>query len=97
MGVSCTFRGHLALLEGTSLGHIEIGSCAFSKISYGGSWGGMRSPNQISGRAEVVWWVNERFKKNYEGHEVTSRISKWNVHRWGALIGLTFCVRAFLG
>ena len=60
---SCTFRGHLALPEGTSLEHREIGSCIFSKISYGGSWGGMRSPQKISGRSEVVWWVNPRFEK----------------------------------
>ena len=53
----------LALSEGTSLGHNEIGSCVFSEISYGGSWGGMRSPHKISGRSEVVWWVNGRSEK----------------------------------
>ena len=32
MGALCMFRGHLALSEGTSLGHREIGSCIFSEI-----------------------------------------------------------------
>ena len=54
MGASCTFRGHLTLLEGTSLGHKEIGSCVFSKIFYGGIWGGMRSPHKIWGQSEVI-------------------------------------------
>ena len=40
VGASCTFRGHLALSEGTSLGHREIGSCMFSEILFGGRWGG---------------------------------------------------------
>ena len=63
VGASCTFRGYLALSEGTSLGYNEIGSCIFREISYGGSWGGMRSPHKISGRSEVVWWVNGRYEK----------------------------------
>ena len=42
MGASCTFRGHFALSEGTSLGPREIGSCVFSATLYGGNWGGMR-------------------------------------------------------
>ena len=57
MGESCTFQGHLALWEGTSLRHKEIGSCAFNKNFYGGSWGGMRS------RHKIVWRVNPRFEK----------------------------------
>ena len=63
MGASCTFRGHLALSEGTSLGHREIGSCVFSKILYDGIWGKMRSPHKIAGQLEVVWQVNQRFEK----------------------------------
>ena len=63
VGASCTFRGHLALSEGTSLGHREIGSCVFIKILYGGSWGGMSSPHKISAQSEVVSMVNPRFKK----------------------------------
>ena len=30
IGASCTFRGHLALSKGTSLGHRKIGSCVFT-------------------------------------------------------------------
>ena len=60
---SCTFRRHLALTEGTSLRHREIGSCVLSKILYGGSWSGMKSPHKISGQLEVVWQVNPRFEK----------------------------------
>ena len=63
MGASCTFRGHLALSERTSLQHREIGSCIFRKILYGGIWGGMRSPHKLSAQSEVVWRVNPRFKK----------------------------------
>ena len=63
MGVLCTFRGHLALLQGTSLGHMEIGSCVFSKILCGGSSGGMRSPHRISAQSKVFWRVNQRFEK----------------------------------
>ena len=37
----------VALLEGTSLGHREIGSCVFSKFWYGGSWGRMRNAHKI--------------------------------------------------
>ena len=36
MGAWCTFRGHLALSEGTSLGHREIGTCVFFQILYVG-------------------------------------------------------------
>ena len=43
----------LALSEGTSLGHGDIG-CIFSEILDGGSWGGMRNPHKISGQSEVV-------------------------------------------
>ena len=63
MGASCTFRGHLALSKGTSLGHREIDSCVFSEIFYGGIWGGMRSPHKISRQPKVVWRVNRRFEK----------------------------------
>ena len=63
MGASCTFCGHLALLEETSLGHTEIGSCVFRKNFYGGSWGGMRSPHRISAQSKVVWRVNQHFEK----------------------------------
>ena len=63
MGLSCTFRGHFALSEGSSLGHKEIGSCVFSKILYGGCWDGMRSRHKILGQSEVVWQVNPRFEK----------------------------------
>ena len=54
MGVSCTFCGHFALSEGTSLGQKEIGSFIFSEILYGGSWDGMRSPHNILGQSEVI-------------------------------------------
>ena len=37
------------------------------------------------------------FRKNCEGLEVTGRISNWNDRRWGAPIGLKFCVGTFLG
>ena len=63
VGASCTFRGHLALSEGTSLGHREIGTCVFFQILYGNIWGGMRSPHKISAQLEVVWRVNPRFEK----------------------------------
>ena len=33
----------VALLEGTYLGHRETGSCVFSKIWYGESWGQMKN------------------------------------------------------
>ena len=37
--------------------------------------------------------VGERaFRKNYEGLEVTRRISYWNGCRCGAPIGLKFCM-----
>ena len=63
MGTSFTFRGHFTLLEGTSLGHREIGSCVLSEILYGGSRVGMRSPHKISAQSNVIWQVNVRFKK----------------------------------
>ena len=63
MGVSCTFRGHLALSEGTSLGHREIGLCVFREILFGCSWGGMRSPHKFSGQSKVVWRVNPCLEK----------------------------------
>ena len=63
MGASCTFRWHLALSEGTSLGHREIGSCVFIKNFYGGSWGGMSSPHKISAQSEIFCRVNLHFKK----------------------------------
>ena len=44
----------LALLEGTSSRHREIGLCIFRDILDGGSWGGMRNPHEISGQSEVV-------------------------------------------
>ena len=53
----------VALSEGTSLLLREIGSCDFSEILYGGSWGGMRRPHKILGQSEVVWLVNPRFEK----------------------------------
>ena len=53
----------LALSEGTSLGHKEIGLCVFSETLYGGSCGGMRSRRRISAQEEVVWQVNPRFEK----------------------------------
>ena len=37
------------------------------------------------------------FQKNCEGLEVAGKISNWNGRRWGAPIGLKFCVRMFLG
>ena len=43
--------------------HKEIGLCVFSEILYGGSSSGMRSPHKISGKSEVVCWVNPRFEK----------------------------------
>ena len=63
VGASCTFRGQLALSEGTFLRHREIGSCVFSKYLYGDSWGGMRSAHKISSQSEVIWQVNPRFEK----------------------------------
>ena len=63
MGASCTFRGQLALSDGSFLQHREIGSCVFSKYFYGGSWGGMRSAHKISGQSEVIWLVNPCFEK----------------------------------
>ena len=53
----------LALLEGTSLGHMEIGSCVIKETLYGGSCGGMKSRHRISAQSEVVWRVNPRFEK----------------------------------
>ena len=96
VGASCMFRGHLALSKRTSLGHKKIGSCIFSQILYGGSWVGMRSPHKISpNRRSFGGWT--RVSKNCQGLEVTEKISKWNGRRWGALIGLKFCVATFLG
>ena len=63
MGASCTFCGHLASSERTSLSHRVVGSCIFSEILYGGSWVGMRSPKKISGQSNIVWRVNPHFEK----------------------------------
>ena len=38
----------VALSKGTPLGHRETGSCVFSEIWYGGSWGRMRDVHKIS-------------------------------------------------
>ena len=54
----------VALSEGTSLGHREIGSCVFSKIWYGRSWGRMRNTHKSWSRSKVVWRVIGRFEKN---------------------------------
>ena len=63
---------NVALSEGTSLGHREIGSCDFRKIWCGGGWGQIRNALKIWGRSEVVWGVIGRFKKNKcKGREVT--------------------------
>ena len=37
------------------------------------------------------------FRKNCEGLKVTGRISNWNRRRWGASIGLKFCVGTIPG
>ena len=37
------------------------------------------------------------FRKNCDDLVVTNRISNWNGRRWGAPIGLKFCVGMFLG
>ena len=63
MGTSCTFHGHVALSESTSLRHRVVGSCFFREIFLGSSWGGMRSPHKILGQSKVVWRVNQRFEK----------------------------------
>ena len=52
VGASCMFRGHLALSEGTSQGHREIGSCIFREILDGSNWGAMSSPHKISAQSE---------------------------------------------
>ena len=52
---------------------------------------------------QSLWLIEGRlagepaFRKNCEGLEVTGRISNWNGLRWGASIGLKFCVGTFLG
>ena len=96
IGASCTFRGHLALSERTSLRHRVVGKCIFVKF-----WMVVarvdEEPTQyfrpIGGRLAG----EPAFRKMCEGLEVTSRISYWNGRRCGAPIGLKLCVKTFLG
>ena len=54
----------VALSEGTYLRHKDAGSCIFSEIWYGGSWGRMRNAHKIWGRSEVFWGVIGGFEEN---------------------------------
>ena len=53
----------VTLSKRTSLGHMETGSCGFSEIWCGGSWGQIRSAHKIWGQLEVIWGVIGCFKK----------------------------------
>ena len=97
MGTWCTFRGHLALSEGTSLRHGEIGSCFFLQNFVWWYLGWNEEPTQnfspIGGRLAG----EPAFRKNCEGLEVTGIISNWKGRLSSAPIGLKFCVGTLHG